>query len=80
MIHHFGLDAGHKVSHLGLIINAVISVLVEASKDSMLVDMRLNIFFKVPPAFLSGVTCIFEFGFRAVQHIIDVVLAEIMVL
>ena len=40
----------------------------------MLVDMRLDIFFKVTPAFVSGVTCIFEFRFSAGRHIIDVVL------
>ena len=65
---------------LGPIINAGISVLGEVSKDCILVDMRLNIFFKFPPAFLSGVTFIFEFGFSVVQHIIDVVLDNIMVI
>ena len=68
------------MSHLGPIINVRIFVLDNASKDRMLVDMRLNVFFKVPPAFLSGLTCIFDFGFSAGRHIIDVVLAKIMVI
>ena len=46
----------------------------------MLADMRLNVFFKVSLAFLSVVTCVFKFSFRTGQHIIDVVLAEIMIL
>ena len=46
----------------------------------MLADMRLNVLFEVPPAFLSGVTGVFKFSFRAERHIIDVVLAEIMIL
>ena len=46
----------------------------------MLADMRLNVILEVQPAFLSGVTGVFKFSFRAGRHIIDVVLAEIMIL
>ena len=46
----------------------------------MLVDMSLNILFEVPPAFLSVVTCVFKFSFRVGRHIIDIVLAEIIIL
>ena len=55
-------------------------MLNKAIKDRILVNMRLNMFFKVPPAFLSGLTCIFEFGFSAGQHIIEVVISEITVI
>ena len=45
----------------------------------MLFNMRLNILFEVPLAFLYGVTRVFKFSFRAGRHIIDVVLAKIMI-
>ena len=66
--------------HLGPIINARIPVLGYTSKDCMLVDMRLNIFFEVPPALLSVITRVFNFSVRAGRYIIDVVLSEIIIL
>ena len=66
------------MSYFGPIINSRIPVLNSTSKYHMLVDMRLNVLFEVPPAFLSGVTGVFKFSFRAGRHIIDVVLAEIL--
>ena len=68
------------MSHFRPIIDARIPVLNYTSKDCMLVDMRLNILFEVPPAFLSGVTGVFKFSFRAGRRIINVVIAEIMIL
>ena len=78
VIEVLGFNAIDKVSYLTSRVDTGISMAGQVLKNLMLIDVSLDIFFKVPASALTSISGVLELAFGLIGEIVDVILAKIV--